>query len=127
MANILVIEDDDQLRRAYQRMLRIAGPHNVVLVASGEDAIEAIQKNPLFDAVLSDYNIGGQVNGGDVFSWVEFKLPKLAKKYIFICDSDEAKALCARANIPYLQKPTDNDTILKTLGELLTVLPKVVG
>lgn len=122
VANILVIEDNVQIQRAYGRMLRIAGPHNVTMVASGEDAIEHIQKNPLLDIIMSDFNIDGMLNGEQVFRWVENKHPKLARKYIFISDSERAKKLCEEYSLPYLQKPVDNATILETMGKILEAL-----
>ena len=52
MANILIIDDNDQLRKVIQEILRRAG-HNVISVANGQDGIDAYRKEPT-DLVITD-------------------------------------------------------------------------
>lgn len=114
MANILIIEDDSLLRRSYVRMFR---DHHVVAVASGEDAVEEITRNPLFDAVLSDYKIDGCVNGGQVFNWVKTKYPRLVQRYIFVSSEDAAEELCKAENLTFLLKPTSAKEVMAAVAQ----------
>lgn len=114
VANILIIEDDDILRRSYARMFR---DHFVVAVASGEDAVEEIIKNPLFDVVLSDYKIDGCVDGGQVFGWVKQKYPKLVSKYIFVSSEDAAEELCKSENLTFLMKPSTARDVMAAVAQ----------
>lgn len=118
MANILIIEDDRSILHAYERMFRHHGNHHIETARSGEDAIEALQKNPLFDVVLSDYNIDGMVNGGDVFHWAKKHLPKLAMKFIFLSTDDEARKICENHQLIYLGKPARPSDIVAAINQV---------
>ena len=55
-SHILVVEDDDALRRAYERML--TGEHRVTAVATGDEALSALDVGGL-SAVVSDLDVPG--------------------------------------------------------------------
>jgi CheY-like chemotaxis protein len=52
MARILVIDDDDLVRRTVETMLRLAG-HDVALAVDGVDGLRQFQTQP-FDLVIAD-------------------------------------------------------------------------
>lgn len=62
-AKILVVEDDDGVRRAVVRMLQAAG-HEATAAASGEEAVALVGGE--FDVVLTDLMLGGAINGNEV-------------------------------------------------------------
>lgn len=62
-AKILVVEDDDGVRRAVVRMLQTAG-HEVTAAATGEEAVVLVGGE--FDVVLTDLMLGGAINGNEV-------------------------------------------------------------
>jgi CheY-like chemotaxis protein len=63
VANILIIEDENSVRRALDNFLRAEGL-SVQSVASGSEALTLVTKNGLRpDLVISDYNLPGKMNG----------------------------------------------------------------
>ncbi len=62
-AKILVVEDDDGVRRAVVRMLQAAG-HEATAAANGEEAVALVDGE--FDVVLTDLMLGGTINGNEV-------------------------------------------------------------
>lgn len=103
---ILHIEDDETIRKTIERILhRMFPASNIIGAASGEDALQALQEDPNYDLVISDWDIDGYVNGGDVFAWVREHEPKLLKRYIFLSGNMDAKEMCSMADIPFIEKP----------------------
>ena len=55
MANILLVDDEPQILRAYRRVLERGG-HSVVLAGDGESAMARIGAEP-FDAIVTDVSM----------------------------------------------------------------------
>ncbi|MBA3391512.1 MAG: response regulator transcription factor [Deltaproteobacteria bacterium] len=62
IARVLVIDDDEYIRRALARSLTHAGFE--VTTATG--STPAMELTHLFDLVVCDYNLGSDANGADV-------------------------------------------------------------
>ncbi len=104
MAKILVIEDDIGICRGWQRALR---GHALTVAHSGEAAIAAIetQKEEVFDIILSDYNINGQLNGIDVYLYATTRHQEYVQRYIFCTDAMEARLFAFEERISFFEKP----------------------
>jgi nitrogen regulation protein NR(I) len=74
MSTILIVDDDDQLRKSFHRLLSEEG-YSVASAVSGEDGIRNIQKNTP-DLVILDIRLPG-MNGLDSFRAIHRLEPKL--------------------------------------------------
>src|SRR3989344_4111018 len=74
MARILVVDDDEQVRRFYQLILEGEG-HQITLVSNGFEAIIALEKNT-FDLVLTDYDMP-KMKGDELALEIKDKNPAL--------------------------------------------------
>ncbi len=109
-AKILVVDDEEVVRRSYVRSL--AGTHCMVDVASsGPDALLAMGQQP-FDVVLLDLMMPG-MNGMTVLKTIKQKWPEsevvIITGYPAVETAKEAVALGA---FDYLAKPAGPDDII---------------
>jgi DNA-binding NtrC family response regulator len=109
-AKILVVDDEEVVRRSYVRSL--AGTHCKVDVASsGPDALQAMGQQP-FDVVLLDLMMPG-MSGMTVLKTIKQKWPEsevvIITGYPAIETAKEAVALGA---FDYLAKPAGPDDII---------------
>lgn len=74
-ARILVVEDNDLVRKVTVRRLRALG-FNTDQVDNGTEAIHYLEGNTDIDLVLSDIVMEGSVSGYDVAHWVQNNLPE---------------------------------------------------
>lgn len=117
MANVLIIEDNEGVLKAYARALR---DHTLTMVKSGVEALGLLEGG-LFDSIISDYDIEGRLSGGDVFRWVQLNRPELVSKYAFCSHNEDAAQLCAEAGIMYYDKPVRCRELLKFIEERVGV------
>ncbi|WP_035241641.1 response regulator [Desulfobacter vibrioformis] len=68
MAKILIIDDDDQLRISFSKLLT-EGHYDVVSAASGKAGIEIVKITPL-DLVIPDVHLPG-MNGLETFKEIK--------------------------------------------------------
>jgi two-component system cell cycle response regulator CpdR len=62
MAKVLIVEDEPDIAKVYQKGLEAAG-HRVVVTKSGEEGIKRFQRaflNEPFDSVIMDYRLPGK-------------------------------------------------------------------
>lgn len=104
---ILHIEDELLIRTCMARILTSTFNAKVVSVGSGEDALQALQEDSNYDVIISDWDMPGGVNGGDVFSWIREHRPQLLSRFIFVSGNGDAEQMCSDAGIPYLRKPAE--------------------
>jgi len=105
MTKILVVDDDDQLRTSFSKLLREEG-YQVVSAASGEAGIEIVETTPL-DLVILDVRLPG-INGIDAFKAIkkmDAKLPVIIVTAFGTTDT-AIEAIKAGA-FDYLLKPFD--------------------
>jgi len=96
MKTVLVIEDDENLQRSYQRMLE---GYKCSYAATADAAILALSEAS-FDYVTCDYNLE-RGTGEDVFNWLTDNKPEQLERFIFICGSFDS---VATIDAPFLQK-----------------------
>ena len=73
---VLLVEDNEQVRRALAERLRLLG-YAVVEAARGSDAIATLKNDAAIRLVLSDVVMPGGVDGFDVADWVRANRPGL--------------------------------------------------
>ncbi len=112
---ILVVEDVRDERDAARLILENEGYH-VIAVASGQEALEYMQRGELPRMILLDLKMHG-TNGWD-FRTVQLADPRLAAIPVVVCSGDgrldeKAEAL---GIVDQLPKPIDQKTLLKLVA-----------
>ena len=125
---ILCIEDELAVQQFMERILRRKFGVSAVFVSSGEDAIKVLEERTDWDLVISDWDINGTMNGGEILLWVMESAPHLLSKYVFLSSNEKSEATAAGADIPFIQKPADFNVICGTLNKFLlakgTLIPQ---
>ncbi len=117
--HILVVEDQDAIRRMIEALVAARG-HKVVAVASGAKAVEvAIQSPP--DVVLLDLHLPGQYDGFDVCEKLR-KNPTTEKVPVVIISARDDAPTRAKATqigaTAYYGKPFSPMALLKEIEKL---------
>lgn len=100
---ILVVEDDKDLKKMYPRLIRKIFPAaEVSVVDNYHAAIGYLESHPDIGYVISDVNIIGQKTGIDVFEWVQANRPELVDKYVFVTGGNPQ---VEQMHYRYLEKP----------------------
>lgn len=117
MSNILIIDDDDQLRKSFHKLLTEEG-YRVENAASGEAGFEMIQ-NKTPDVVILDMRLPG-INGLETFQAIhaiESKLPVIMMTAYGTTETAiEATKMGA---FDYILKPFDIPDMLKVISQAL--------
>ncbi len=111
LGRVLVVDDDEQLRRAVGRQLKVEG-WSVVDVESGQHAIEAMHEGrEYFDCVVSDVNMPG-MDGFQLISAIRQHDDDLP---VLLMTGDPSLHGAVRAidtgAVSYLSKPFDQETL----------------
>lgn len=119
--SILIIEDMNEMRLMLKSMMLSLGYTNIELEASGQSALKRMEaKN--FDIILSDYNLGGQINGQQVLENYR-KNNQLNHSNIFIMITADTGYDCVASAIEhrpdsYLVKPFTPLTLHRRLDRI---------
>jgi CheY-like chemotaxis protein len=113
MPNILVIDDEPDLRRLIEVFLQMEG-YDVRTATNGREALESIrQRTP--DLILCDMTMPGGVSGVDVLRAVRSSANTRGTAFVFVSghvlDNHEADAI--------LHKPFDPDEMIRLVRTLL--------
>lgn len=114
---VLVIDDDDMVRRALVRGLR--RNHAVVDLRDAESALELIASGRRFDAILCDMNLGG-MSGHDFFLNLDAIAEDQARRTIILSGDPSSLAPELFGELPprFLDKPAPIAKIEAVLAEL---------
>ena len=82
MHTILVVDDDDDIRRLLRRFLEQAG-HEVIEAASADAALEILAADPQPDAVVSDVLMPGKT-GLAFYDDLVRLAPDLSRRVVFL-------------------------------------------
>jgi serine phosphatase RsbU (regulator of sigma subunit) len=107
---VLVIDDDDQVRRAFARILS-SGGYRVNMAAGGEQGLESLRESPP-SAVLVDLNMPG-LSGLEVLSEMAVKYPEIP--VIVISGTgviDDVVQALRRGAWDYVMKPIEDSRLL---------------
>ncbi|UCF93110.1 MAG: sigma-54-dependent Fis family transcriptional regulator [Desulfobacterales bacterium] len=117
MSTILIIDDDDQLRKSFHKLLAEEG-YRVESAASGEAGLERIEtKTP--DVVILDMRLPG-MNGLETFQAIHAKEPKLPIIIMTAYGTTETAIEATKMGaFDYILKPFDIPDMLKVIGQAL--------
>jgi CheY-like chemotaxis protein len=117
---VLLVDDEDMVRRCTARALT---DFEVVSVSSGAEALELLEKDNDFDAVLSDVMMP-RMTGPRLFARCSQRHPALAQRFVFASGNPEAArtelmqvvAKIGGAHAPILlAKPSPREALLLAL------------
>ena len=112
---VAVVDDDDAVRRAVGRLLRVTG-HQVRTYASAEEFLGAAPSE--VDCLVLDVYLGG-MNGYDLHSLLTAM--GQAPPTVFVTAHDDVKvATSPRADGECLRKPFDDDHLLGAIARACT-------
>jgi CheY-like chemotaxis protein len=115
---ILIVEDEVLVRLPMAEYLRDAG-YRVIEASNAAEAVAIIGAGESLDAVFTDCNMPGRMNGIDLALWVRRSSPDIkvlmtsgASDLIHIADT-------AYGDIPLLHKPYALDFVCQKLADLI--------
>jgi DNA-binding response OmpR family regulator len=113
--DVLIVDDDDAVRNAFQRALERAG-YMVKAVDNGVAAFAELQQQQ-YRAVVCDVSMPF-LKGNDLYSELQASLPEMARRVIFVtgwAGREDIKELLTRTGRPLLVKPVDLKTLVETV------------
>jgi len=114
---ILIIDDDDQLRKSFEKLLTEEG-YSVEGAASGEAGLKKIRVNPP-DIVVLDMRLPG-MNGIEVFEAIHERDPKLPVIIMTAFGTTETAIEATKMGaFDYILKPFDIPDMLATIEQAL--------
>lgn len=103
---VLIIEDDALVHRALSRLIKRTFRDADVWVADNGRLAMAYLSEP-YDLIISDYDLSGDITGGDVLAWLRAHHPEMVARFLFLTSNPIAKALHDRV----LPKPSPADDL----------------
>ena len=117
MSRILIIDDDDQLRRSFEKLLRQEG-YEVRSAASGETGLQHVRKE-MPDLVMLDMRLPG-MNGFETFKHLHDLEPKLPVIIMTAYGTTETAIEATKMGAhDYILKPFDIPDMLKVVRQAL--------
>lgn len=117
MARVLVVDDEEQVRKTVSLVLKQAG-YEVIEAADGEEVIDMVQSYPSgfsAQAIICDIHLP-KVNGHDLIAFIRQKLPTVPVIVLTgYPDVQGAAALFKQGVVDYLIKPGRADTLLDAI------------
>jgi CheY-like chemotaxis protein len=120
---ILVVEDQDSIRRMIEALVQARG-YQVTAVSSGAKAIDVAMTDPP-DIVLLDLNLPGQYDGFDVCERLRSDPATRLVPVVIISamDDDESRARATAAGATaYYTKPFSPIALLKEIDRLKSMI-----
>ena len=112
MPVMLIVDDNEQLREMTAEILQSIG-YKVLTTGSGREALEEWESNhERIDIVMTDVNLGGDMDGPVLACRLRETRPALP---IVFTSGDGIGELACGINFHYLQKPYSLSLLLKTL------------
>jgi PAS domain S-box-containing protein len=115
---VLVVDDEPAVGRALKRILR---EHDVELATSGRQALERLQANADFHAILCDVMMP-DLAGKDLYEEVQRAGTGLEQRFVFVSGgafTPGAREFLARVPNPTLEKPFDEAAVKRVVRELV--------
>jgi CheY-like chemotaxis protein len=115
---VLVVDDDDALRRLTERLLTRQG-FKVLLAANASEAVDVVATNPSIDVVLTDVVMPG-ASGPELTQQLVGDHPTL--KVIYMSGYTEDAIVhhgVLRPGIAFLNKPFTSQTLVEKIREVL--------
>ena len=119
---ILVVEDEERVRKLAARYLRDMG-YDVLLAENGEKAIAVLQSESAIDLVFSDIAMPGKIDGDALCRWVQAQRPEIKVLLTTGLRSTEIRRRAAENELPLpigLRKPYTMEQLSKALREVVS-------
>jgi signal transduction histidine kinase/CheY-like chemotaxis protein len=116
-ATIMVVDDDERVLRAYSRVLR--NGYDVILASDGQEAIDLLSSGSRPDVLISDLLLP-EVDGVELFQWLESQRPTLARATIFVSAATTVPhyaEFCQKLSNPILEKPVSKERLLSAIEQ----------
>jgi PAS domain S-box-containing protein len=116
---VLVVDDEETIRKSMERML--GQDHDLVMVASGEQAQALLEQDPAFDVVLCDLMMSG-MSGMALHAWLVGRDPWLAKQVVFVTGgafTPRASEYLASVGNVTLDKPVNTNHLRRVVSKLV--------
>ncbi len=104
-ARVLIIDDEAKL--AWTLRMALSDQHDVVTMASGREAVAAIERGESFDLILCDLMMP-ELSGMDVYDAVARLRPELLRRFVFMTGgafTERARAFLQDPDVRRLEKP----------------------
>ena len=117
MSHILIIDDDDQLRKSFTKLLTEEG-HQVQSAASGEEGLQIV-RTAVPDVVVIDVRLPG-MNGLETFRAIHALEPKLPVIIMTAFSTTETAIEATKMGaFDYVLKPFEIPDMLKTITQAI--------
>ncbi len=116
---ILIVDDEAGIRGMVARMLE--GEHEVLAVASGEEAQLLLEKDRRFDLVFCDLMMP-RLSGMELHAWLALRDPILSEQVVFMTGgafTPAASQYLADVKNLRLEKPFDTASLRRLAGEFV--------
>ena len=117
-ARIMVVDDDDRVRRIATRMLRDEG-YQVIEAKSAEQALERLADTGEIQVVLADIVMPGGMNGVELTEKILAGEPGCRVVLMSGYDRQFPKWDSMGIRVPLLIKPFSADQLIRQVGEVL--------
>ena len=119
MSTILIIDDDDQLRLSFKKLLS-AEAYQVIEAASGEAGLEKLANGPAPDLVVLDVRLPG-MSGLETFKSIHRQHPKLPVIIMTAYGTTETAIETTKMGaFDYILKPFDIPEMLATIKQAVS-------
>ncbi len=116
--SVLLIDDEEGVRRAVLNFLKRRGMH-AVAVGDGRDALRMLQRER-FDVIVSDVRMPG-MSGGEFLERLRREYPSMANRLVFTTGdtfAPDTETLLRESGVPSLVKPYDFGILERVLHEV---------
>jgi CheY-like chemotaxis protein len=118
---ILAVDDEEAVLEMEKELLGGAGAE-VICARDGAEAILRLESD-LFDAVVIDSKMPGEVYAAVVYRWVQQKRPEMSARFIFtICHGTEGRVreFLEEHAVTHIEKPFQ-------VSELIALLRRIIA
>ena len=119
-ARILIVDDEPFVRKTLGRVL---GKYELVLAASGEEALEHLDGEKPFDLILCDLMMP-VVSGMELYERLREQAPGQEDIIVFLTGgvfTADARDFVARISNPVIEKPFDFQRLRSVIDDMLGV------
>ncbi|MCW5797993.1 MAG: Transcriptional regulatory protein ZraR [Nitrospira sp.] len=117
---LLIVEDEERMRRLFELVLKPAG-YQLLLAASGDEAIRMLQEHDSLDMIITDLQLG-TLSGMDVLEAAHQQAPDvpvlIVTGYGTVKSAVEAMQ---KGAYDYISKPVDNEELKIVIARALQV------
>lgn len=121
--NILIIEDDQLLRKALSHFL-LESAYTVSSAANGQEALDLLAHNKAMDVILCDV-LMPEISGPTFLLKIKKLFPNQMPKIVIISGVREGEAFMKQLDVSYdyfLEKPIDIPRLKEVLKEIASTL-----